>query len=622
MASQSQPAAGSRTAAPAVAGPRAREVYDVVVVGAGLAGLQAAQQLMARDRQRAEWARGSGGLSAGGAENGRSGARRGELRVVVVEAHGMVGGRVRGLQGLVPWTVEMGPEFIHGDCNCSIKAAVDQLGCQQTTLAFPDHYYFGKEQRLVTPDEAESDPEIAAVHAFFAGLKTHTAEAGGVGGEREGDCSVVEVMRREGATPRQLALAESIYANDFGCSLRHLGMHESVKEARGWVYGDTYVVCDQPFSTVVHHLAQGVQVRCHWPVAAITYDVSSASTYGSSSSATASPTAPITLTSRHGEQLQAKRVIVTVPLPVLQAGDIQFSPPLPSAKQRAIGALRMGCAVKVIMAFSHRVWPSHLFDIVCTDSFLPEVWFTRRSPPIPTSSSASPPLSHSSTPAPIITAAVPPPTVPMGQFLAVGFAAGDAAEAMARLPPETVISRALEQLDAMFRHPCSTCKPGPGAARAIQARPAHASGTTTSGSSWGCQGHGVQLQALPHGASDDNVGTFVVPARPLQQASSTTSSCPAAATSSLCSSCHPASASFVSGCFADWSRDAFIRGAYTHPTVGAGDARDQLAMPLGGRLFFAGEATHFGVNPCMQGALDTGTRVANEVFWSLQGSRL
>ncbi|CAI6003940.1 unnamed protein product [Closterium sp. NIES-65] len=134
MASQSQPVARSRTASRGVA----PEVYDVVVVGAGLAGLQAAQQLLARDRQWAEWARG-GAAGAGGAEgagNRRSGAGNGELRVVVVEAHGMVGGRVRGLEGLVPWTVEMGPEFIHGDRNCSIKAAVDQLGCQQTTLAF------------------------------------------------------------------------------------------------------------------------------------------------------------------------------------------------------------------------------------------------------------------------------------------------------------------------------------------------------------------------------------------------------------------------------------------------------------------------------------------------------
>ncbi|CAI7915498.1 unnamed protein product [Closterium sp. NIES-53] len=281
------------------------------------------------------------------------------------------------------------------------------------------------------------------------------------------------------------------------------------------------------------------------------------------------------------------------PLTFTPAGAICFDPPLPAPKQRAIGAVRMGCAVKVLMAFSSRVWPAHLFDIVCTDSFLPEVWFTRRSPSSsPTSSSSS---SSSTPPAAPITAAVPPPSVPMGQFLAVGFAAGDAAEDMARLPPQVVLSRALEQLDTMFRRPCSTCKPGPDG-----------------------------VSALPHGASGDSVGTFVVSAASIKPpgSSSSSSSCPPAATPLLCTSCHPASACFVSGCFADWSKDVYIRGAYTHPTIGAGDARDQLAAPLAGKLFFAGEATHFGVNPCMQGALDTGTRVANEVFWSLQESKL
>ena len=38
-----------------------------------------------------------------------------------------------------------------------------------------------------------------------------------------------------------------------------------------------------------------------------------------------------------------------------------------------------------------------------------------------------------------------------------------------------------------------------------------------------------------------------------------------------------------------------------------------MERPLGS-LFFAGEATHEGVNPCMQGALETGERAAREVL--------
>ena len=41
------------------------------------------------------------------------------------------------------------------------------------------------------------------------------------------------------------------------------------------------------------------------------------------------------------------------------------------------------------------------------------------------------------------------------------------------------------------------------------------------------------------------------------------------------------------------------------------------AAPERDAVFFAGEATHVGVNPCMQGAMETGTRAADEVLKSL-----
>ena len=96
---------------------------------------------------------------------------------------------------------------------------------------------------------------------------------------------------------------------------------------------------------------------------------------------------------------------------------------------------------------------------------------------------------------------------------------------------------------------------------------------------------------------------------------------------------------------ADWSKQPFIRGAYTYPSLGAeiGDrhvtfsvcylhaftlcvstylmlgaeagcsGRDALARPVDNTLFFAGEATHPAVNPCLQAAWETGLSAANLV---------
>ncbi len=65
----------------------------------------------------------------------------------------------------------------------------------------------------------------------------------------------------------------------------------------------------------------------------------------------------------------------------------------------------------------------------------------------------------------------------------------------------------------------------------------------------------------------------------------------------------------------NWARDPFARGAYSYLGVGAGHARELLAAPLGGTLFFAGEATDTTGEPAtVTGALRSGARAAMEVI--------
>ena len=59
----------------------------------------------------------------------------------------------------------------------------------------------------------------------------------------------------------------------------------------------------------------------------------------------------------------------------------------------------------------------------------------------------------------------------------------------------------------------------------------------------------------------------------------------------------------------------------TEPRIELMIDRRELAAPVAGALFFAGEATHIGVNPCMQAALETGERAAREVAQSLVAQR-
>ena len=64
----------------------------------------------------------------------------------------------------------------------------------------------------------------------------------------------------------------------------------------------------------------------------------------------------------------------------------------------------------------------------------------------------------------------------------------------------------------------------------------------------------------------------------------------------------------------DWAGDPYARGAYSYIPVGGLDAPAELAAPVEGRLFFAGEATDTAGDPgTVHGALRSGERAAREL---------
>jgi monoamine oxidase len=57
---------------------------------------------------------------------------------------------------------------------------------------------------------------------------------------------------------------------------------------------------------------------------------------------------------------EARHAIVTLPLALLQQGDVAFEPPLPAEKQRAVHGLGAGANGKIILRFAERMWPDDL----------------------------------------------------------------------------------------------------------------------------------------------------------------------------------------------------------------------------------------------------------------------
>lgn len=46
--------------------------------------------------------------------------------------------------------------------------------------------------------------------------------------------NAIDWLKAKGATQRQLEIADACYANDFGCSMRQLGLRELIAENKLW----------------------------------------------------------------------------------------------------------------------------------------------------------------------------------------------------------------------------------------------------------------------------------------------------------------------------------------------------------------------------------------------------
>jgi len=121
---------------------------------------------------------------------------------------------------------------------------------------------------------------------------------------------------------------------------------------------------------------------------------------------------------------RAPRAIVTLPLGVLQAGDVRFTPAL-DGKREALGGLAMGPVIKIVLVFRERFW-SHLvrggesleaMSFLFGDDATIPTWWTR---------------------------------YPDGAAVLTGWLAGPRTDILAGRPADAVLWQAIESLAALF----------------------------------------------------------------------------------------------------------------------------------------------------------------------------
>jgi len=322
------------------------EAVDIVVIGAGAAGLGCAHQLLLQ------------------VTNGEDKYKDIKRKVVVLEARDRIGGRV--------WTepltigdsqtfqVELGANWLQqGDANplASIAKEKLQLRLIDTHFLQPSEYPL---HRHVPPDRVDAIMKqfvkrsnqragrYAAAAADSDDLNFSTTRAHSTMQDvlddwlqdlKEGSSSSSSDFTMEEI--RHVLEGEILV--DAGVPLSKLssqfGMEPGVGEGDRWIVGGYKQLFDQ-------HLARGVDIRHNCIVTRID---------------TSHPTGRVCITYRtftkNEVELLADAVICTIPSAVLQQGSIEFVPPLPQSHQTALGALITGRVEKVVLAFDERWWP-------------------------------------------------------------------------------------------------------------------------------------------------------------------------------------------------------------------------------------------------------------------------
>lgn len=284
---------------------------DVVVVGAGVAGLAAARA-----------------LALGG------------QRVVVLEARDRIGGRTWTDSSLgVP--IDLGASWIHGVDGNPLWALAPRFGIETVEFTVGSFQFDGRPIAWHDPSGAALSAEdtsafVADLHTVDAALDAVVAHAPPPSTYAAAVDTVLRSLRWQGDRAARVREYTAHRSEDLcGAPVTVLDAHGLDEEH---VPGDE-VVFPGGYAQYARALAEGLDVRLSSVVRSVTQAGDS-----------------VTVGLADGTTVVAPQVVVTVPLGVLQAGDVVFDPPLSAPVAGALDRLGMGAYDKVFLRFPARFW--------------------------------------------------------------------------------------------------------------------------------------------------------------------------------------------------------------------------------------------------------------------------
>lgn len=240
----------------------------------------------------------------------------------ILEASPVYGGRLAKLEGFADYPIDLGAQWLHGKKSIA-GDWVKELGAKIKADRSEEAYWFGGRLTKKPPLDADifEDEDLP-------------------------DISFQELARERGLGPEFDGLITAL-AGDLGASPSRLSAYYNVLEFDSWKSGSTdYKFSETFFDLIERQLIPVVRnhIRLNRPVREIDYSGKN-----------------IILTDASGERYKAGKVIITVPVTILQQGDMRFIPELPRSKRLAFSKIGMEPAIKIFLKFRERFYPGNTF---------------------------------------------------------------------------------------------------------------------------------------------------------------------------------------------------------------------------------------------------------------------
>jgi monoamine oxidase len=284
----------------------AKRMNRTLIIGAGLSGLAAAQELQAAEHE-----------------------------VIVLEGRDRIGGRIWTSTRWPELPLDLGASWIHGVKGNPITSLADRIQAKRIATSYDSAIVYDVEGEPLDEEAEENLEEIR--ERLFERLKKAQ--------NKDNDRSVRSVAEKlmedlDDDDPEIERLLNFVLSGsieqEYAGSAEELSAHwyDSAKH-----YPGNDALFPSGFHVITKHLAEGLRIETGQVVQEIHWQET-----------------PVRVVTKLKE-FTADRVIVTLPLGVLKAGSVRFVPALPKSKTNAIATLGMGVLNKCYLRFPEVFWP-------------------------------------------------------------------------------------------------------------------------------------------------------------------------------------------------------------------------------------------------------------------------